>query len=862
MLLQDYPRSHWLRQIAWALFSVPLAALAQTSDSQDDATLTTVTVEGRRLGEEVLPTRPVLSVYGTEAKVLDTPRSISTVSRKQLQDDPIKTFDDFVKYAPGLTRSTGQNVQGAPTMRAQSAEIFQNGQRIYSRQTDHPLNLNAVEAADIVSGPSSVVFGSGNNTGGYVNYTTKKPYFDKARTQISATAGSLLPGGESYTDLSWQLDHGGPISDELAYRFSYQQQRGSTYYDNVDNNYNAFYGALAWEPRDNLHIDWNIAYDDYYDYNETKGWNRTTQAQIDHFGSYYGGRATPLMLSAGAGIWSPVYQSGAPDSAVIGWQQRQANARNQYQAVGPVNSTPLPSANPATPGSVLGWVYDPTLPGNELTKLDASQGLANPRDKFEAKVFNTQLQIAVDISPDLTLSNSSYFQRSTNIKDTLQSYWVDTKDTLFEDRLELRWRTGFKLFGLSVEDDSNSGVSLRYEENRVKASLFNFMVSPYDLTQPAATQTPAQLYGGAWPVTGGGVRSSPYFGYLSNLPIYPVAGGLYSSPGGANYPALGAVADSQWMAYGLFTQHNLKFNEQWGLNLGFRQTLVDAKIDNPVNPTPQVDYKDKASYWLPSLQASLYFKPTQQSTLYATYDRTVSINQGGFGNGLTYAAGELGNQFSDKNFQSVSELFELGAKFEFIPERLFGTVSRFVQYRDAPPNRFGEVAQMKIEGTELSLRYQGEGHLSAGANYTWLKPYYTKIVPRSFSPAGWVADNQTVFGDSNALNQLPADRYRVSGVPEHSLNGFVDYRFDSGFGAQLSAWWSSHWDVRINNNITVPSEHNVNLALYYSEPRWDVRLQLLNITNQENFAPVIGEDAEFIQPLAPFTAQIQTALRF
>lgn len=93
----------------------------------------------------------------------------------------------------------------------------------------------------------------------------------------------------------------------------------------MKNNFNAFYGALAWRPDDSLRVDWNISYDDYYDFNVTHGWNRATQQSVDNR-QYYKGRATPIIQN-GSAFWSPVFESGAANSKVIGWQNRQRMIR-------------------------------------------------------------------------------------------------------------------------------------------------------------------------------------------------------------------------------------------------------------------------------------------------------------------------------------------------------------------------------------------------------------------------------------------------------------------------------------------------------------------------------------------------------
>ena len=303
---------------------------------------------------------------------------MSEINAEQFAHDPIRSADDLVKYAPGVSRGGGQNVNIAPQIRGQNSELFQDAQRGFNVR--HPENLNAYEGAEIVAGPSSVVFGPASSSGGYINYITKKPHFDESTTEVSGLFGTWVPDGGSYNSNKLTVDSNNVIAKNLAYRVSVSLQRADDYYINIRNNYNAFYGAVAWEPLSNLRIDWNAAYDDYYDFNIEHGWNRVTQQLVDSYGKQYAaGRATPLINTAGVGVWSPVFASGAPNSQVIGWQKRQKNAKGQYVPVGDINTGPLPDSTAATAGQIQGWVYDPSVPGNSLQANLGPAGRARRR---------------------------------------------------------------------------------------------------------------------------------------------------------------------------------------------------------------------------------------------------------------------------------------------------------------------------------------------------------------------------------------------------------------------------------------------------------------------------------------------------
>ncbi|MEO7600448.1 MAG: hypothetical protein ABIV50_16065, partial [Opitutus sp.] len=59
--------------------------------------------------------------------------------------------------------------------------------------------------------------------GGFIDLITKRPYFDAPKTTISYTIGS-------YNTNKWTLDTGGPMSKQLAYRFSYSGENSTGYY--------------------------------------------------------------------------------------------------------------------------------------------------------------------------------------------------------------------------------------------------------------------------------------------------------------------------------------------------------------------------------------------------------------------------------------------------------------------------------------------------------------------------------------------------------------------------------------------------------------------------------------------------------
>ncbi|WP_141100657.1 TonB-dependent receptor [Roseateles aquatilis] len=823
-----------------------------------------VSINGKRTGS-VLPDRPTGSVDGLNAAVVDTPRSVFQIGEQQLQREPLRNADDLVRYAPGITRNGGQNVSIAPLIRGQSSELFQDGQRTYNVR--HPFNTNAFEGVDVVAGPPSQVFGPSSRSGGYANYLAKKPDFSTQRTTLGGSYGSWNTGRLT-------LDTTGPLSDTLAYRVSLTPQRADDYYDGVRNNYNAIYGALAWKPTRAVRVDWNVAYDDYDDFNVIHGWNRATQ-QLADSGQYWAGRATPIIAQTVGGAtryYSPVYASGAYNSAVTGWVERTPNAANQYIAGPLLSGAALPSflTSGANPGTVRGWVYDPGTPGNGLTSLSRSN-FSRPEDKNTARRATSQLRVVAELSPEWSIANSTLFQDSKDTGDSVGSFFSQFSDHLLDNRLELRGHHRFSLGGVGVEVQSNTGGTYRRESYTTLAANNNFFTSPYDLTAPLSLKTPATIFGlpapagsGSWIGTPG-VPQPTAFGYL-NLPrMYPVGDGLYAEPGGsASVGGATYTSTGGWTNRSVFTQINTLIDGRFGVNVGLGATHVRAHIENPLAVTAAQVASAGYGGWLPAAQVNVLWKPTEQSTVYATVDRSYALNTGGFADVLTWGAN---NQLNPLAFRSLSNLREVGAKADLIPGRVFASLAYYKAERDLSPAPDGSIARLRIHGAEASLRAQLSSQWSAGVNASALRARYDYTSFGSggfFSPWGFVPDNATVFGDGNVLNKRAAPgAIKAPGIPETSLSGFVEYQLGDGWGTQVSGWWTSSWFTSITQTVKVPSEHALDWTVYYRQPRWEVGVTVRNLTNERNYsAGLTGTTNEFLVPSPSRSAQVNFAYHF
>jgi hypothetical protein len=835
--------------------SIPAAA--PSAPAGDVVSLEVYTVDGSGLADSTLPERPVSAVYGFATPYQDIPRSVAQVTPEQFQNDIINSVNDFSRYSPSTSLLTGAAINaGTPYFRGSQGDLYQNGVRLLARGTNNrPFTLNPYESADLVAGPASVIFGPSARTAGYVNYITKQPYFDEERGVINLDIGQWFDGEGYKLQDSAQIDIGAPIiPGKLAYRVSYEADTYDSYYANTHDSYNNFFGALGWRPNHTTAIDFNFEYG-HYDWIVNNFQNRVNQDLIDN-GIYLAGPSTPI-IQVGTGFFSPVLSaSGAPTGNWIKRTKVTAPNGLTYFNAGAATANPT-SDTTAGAGTIVGYVLDPALVQPEA--ISPSATLNDPDYPTYTNTINFQTRLKKEINENLVLVNSLTYARYQTDSTSNGGFFNYILANSIEDRFEAQLKLLYKVLGVSVEHDSNTGLAFRWEPSTnykdSDAAAYGPTGDYYNLAGNPETFNKNSFFGAqVYPFAG--TVNTPVltnFGYLKGfwqyIPVPGSSNGGATSPGGsAAGTVVGTLGSANYYTLeewgGLFTQHSFKIGSHLILDLGARESLAWAHAWNPL-PTPSIPGNSALSGSVrvpePSYSASLSYKPVSWLTTYFTYDYVTATDGNTSGAvGFSTTIGGVANQLDPYNFKSVSELSEAGAKAEVIPDKLFVTVDEYRQTREgtlalpagAAANANPIQAMGLYQGSELSLRYQPVKRFSLGVNYSYLAA--TNLNSTFSAPAPIVADNSTnILGATTAVKGVNT---RIVNLPHNTGTAFAVYEFSSGFG--IKADYSVHdayW-VATDGSVTVPGDYNLDVGIYYNQPRYRVALDLENATNQHDHA--------------------------
>lgn len=182
----------------------------------------------------------------SDIPLLETPQSISVITRARMQAQEINSIAEALRYTPGVqgepfgfdSRLTWLRFRGFDNT---TNGLFKDGLQLRNPAFGISYNLEpyGAEQLDVLRGPASFLYGQGS-PGGLLNYVSKRP------TQESLHEVQFLAG--NFGRYEGRFDFGGRIkdSDTFAFRLTGLFRESGTQIDNVPNDRVYLAPALTW----------------------------------------------------------------------------------------------------------------------------------------------------------------------------------------------------------------------------------------------------------------------------------------------------------------------------------------------------------------------------------------------------------------------------------------------------------------------------------------------------------------------------------------------------------------------------------------------------------------------------------------
>jgi iron complex outermembrane recepter protein len=182
----------------------------------------------------------------TDIPLIETPQSITVITRKRMVDQEVHTLAEALRYTPGVQAETFGFEPRFTWLRfrgfdATTDGLFKDGLQLRNPgfALGYSLEPYGAEQIDILRGPSSFLYGQGS-PGGLLNYISKRP------TTASIRELQFLVG--NFGRYEGRMDFGGRLadSDTFSYRLTGLFRESGTQFDHVPNDRVYIAPAFTW----------------------------------------------------------------------------------------------------------------------------------------------------------------------------------------------------------------------------------------------------------------------------------------------------------------------------------------------------------------------------------------------------------------------------------------------------------------------------------------------------------------------------------------------------------------------------------------------------------------------------------------
>ena len=187
----------------------------------------------------------------TDSSLLETPQSISVVTREQMDGQNVQSVPQALRYTPGVvSEQRGVNTDSLEYIYARGFQIdeYWNGLRL----PNNGFNITSMdpymfERVELLRGPASVLYGQ-TSPGGLLSLVSKRP--------TATPLHEIMVQTGSHGRKQAAFDFGGPLDEagKFAYRLTADTFDTGTQTDFVREQRTAIAAALTWRPDSDTHL--------------------------------------------------------------------------------------------------------------------------------------------------------------------------------------------------------------------------------------------------------------------------------------------------------------------------------------------------------------------------------------------------------------------------------------------------------------------------------------------------------------------------------------------------------------------------------------------------------------------------------
>jgi catecholate siderophore receptor len=281
-----------------------------------------------------------------------------------------------------------------------------------------------------------------------------------------------------------------------------------------------------------------------------------------------------------------------------------------------------------------------------------------------------------------------------------------------------------------------------------------------------------------------------------------------------------------------YINDNLTLSKHWKAVAGLRYDRYSASLTNSLNPPPSASQTVNFT----SVRSGLIYQPSDAQSYYVSYGTS-------FNPSLEALTLTNGQQSLDPE---TNRSYEVGGKWDLAGGDLSLSSAVFQTNKSnarsqVSPGIFELVGDVRVRGFETGAAGRLTRNWQVLAGYTYLDAKIVDSAP----------------GDTNN-----PEGNTLANTPKHSASLWTTYNYTREWELGTGVTYMSERFASNTNAVSVPDYVRWDATLAYHQPKYDIRLNILNIANRLNFEQLIPSDKGRSVPSIDRTALLTVTYKF